>query len=196
MNDGNQLAKSIFQDEYKEQKTFWSKQIASYTKQLKLSLTDVSQMTTASLTKIIKEWDTQQWLNEIKGKETLKIYGKYKIKITEEEYFTNDEESKLMFRAGTNTLDINWRNKHFRGQTEKCPYCPEQETLQHFLLDCNAYNEIRAQHPLLAKPYNVDTDEIIADFLLFKKFEKAGDVATRKKILQNMWKKRQCTKTS
>ena len=117
-------------------------------------------MTTASLTKFIKEWDTQQWLIEVQGKETLKIYGKCKISITEKELFTNDEESKLMFRARTNTLGLNWRKRHFRGQSDQCPYCLEKETLEHFLLDCNAYNDIRAQHLVLAKPYNGNADDI------------------------------------
>ena len=85
-----------------------------------------------------------------------------------------------MYRVRTNTRYINWRKKHLRGQREMCPYCLEQSILKHFLLDCNAYNEIRAQRLLFAKPYNKDTDEFIADFLFFKKHKKASDVSTEK----------------
>ena len=48
-------------------------------------------------------------------------------------------------------------------QSVECPYCHEEECLQHFLLDCNAYNEIRAQHLPLAQTYSENTDEIMAD---------------------------------
>ena len=191
LDDDNDLARSIFFNEYKEQTTTWSKIIAGYMQELKLTLTKVSDMTSTSLAKLVREWDTQSWLKGMQNKETLKVYGKYKTNVKEEIYFTNDEESKLMFRARTNTIDLNWRRKREQND-KKCPKCEQVETLQHFLLDCNSYNEIRAQHHFLTKPFIENTDEIIANFLLLKKSETEtdGDINTRKRVLQEMWKKR------
>ena len=149
-------------------------------------------MSTISLSKLIQDWDTEKWLTGMKDKQTLAIYRRFKTKIKEETYFfTNNQASKLMFRARTNSLQLNWRNRMQREQnSQKCPNCNEEETLRYFLLECDAYNEIRAKFPFLSKPYKEDTDEIIGDFLLLKQAEIEDGISSRKAALKEMWKKR------
>ena len=79
------------------------------------------------------------------------MYGKFKNNIEEETCFTNNQESKLLLRARTDTMELNWR-KGGEQNSKLCPYCDKEETLKHFLLECDAYNEIRAQHLFLARP--------------------------------------------
>ena len=55
LDDGNELAKRIFLDEYERRKTKWSKQIAGYLNILKLSLFKISNMSRIRLTKIITD---------------------------------------------------------------------------------------------------------------------------------------------
>ena len=86
LDDGNELAKSIFEIEYQGQKSAWSKLVANYLQELNIQVSNISQMTTSALTKIIKEWDTERWLKGIKNKETLRVYGKFKNKIEEETF--------------------------------------------------------------------------------------------------------------
>ena len=83
LNDGNDLAKRIFIDEYQQQKTTWSKQILNYIKQLKLTLTKISTKSTISLSELIQDWDTERWLTGMKDKQTLAIYRRFKTKIKE-----------------------------------------------------------------------------------------------------------------
>ena len=61
-------------------------------------------------------------------------------------------------------MELNWR-KRGEQNSKLCSYCDKEETLKHFLLECDAYNEIRAQHLFLARPYKEDPDELIAYFL-------------------------------
>ena len=190
LNDGNELAKRIFLDGYEEQRTKWTKQIAWYMKELKLTLSKVSKVTHMGLTKLVNKWDTEQWIKGIREKNTLSLYGKFKTEIREEHYFTNDEESKLMFRARTDTLELNWRNKNRVPSSQACPNCQQEETLKHFLLDCDAYNGIRAKYTFLSKPLNNDTDEIMGYLLLLKTYEDDNGINSRKQALQEMWKKR------
>ena len=194
LDDGNELAKSIFEIEYQEQKSAWSRLVANYLQELYIQVSNISQMTSA-LTKTIKEWDTERWLKGMKNKETLRVYGKFKNKIEEETCFTNNQESKLLFRARTDIMELNWR-KRGEQNSKLCPYCDQEETLKHFLLESDAYNEIRAQHLFLARPYKEDPDELIADFLLLSQSKIEADIYERKNTLQEMWKKRQLMNTT
>ena len=190
LDDGNELAQRIFLDEYERQNTKWSKQIASYLNILKLTLSKISSMSRTTLTKIITEWDTDQWTMGIRDKKTLNLYGMFKTGIKEERYFTNDEASKLMFRARTDTLDLNWRKKNGLPSDRTCPNCYHQETLKHFLLDCDDYNEIRAKYTFFARPYNEDANELMGNLLVLSNCEDENDISSRKQALLDMWKKR------
>ena len=43
----------------------------------------------------------------IRDTKNLNLYGMFKTGIKEEHYFTNDEASRLMFRARADTLELN-----------------------------------------------------------------------------------------
>ena len=51
LDDGNELAKSIFEIEYQEQKSAWSKLVENYLQELNIQVSNISQMTTSALTK-------------------------------------------------------------------------------------------------------------------------------------------------
>ena len=55
--------------------------VANYLQELNIQDSNVSQMTTSALTKIIKEWDTERWLKGLKNKETLREDGKFKTRL-------------------------------------------------------------------------------------------------------------------
>ena len=63
-----------------------------------------------------------------------------------ENWVDNTLVSKLIVRGRTNTLTLNWRNR-FQNKSEQCSCCNcEIETLEHFLLDCEQYSDIRQNH--------------------------------------------------
>ena len=96
-----------------------------------------------------------------------------------------------MYRARTDTLDLNHKNKH-KGKDTTCPACGlEDETLEHFLLQCNHYGEIRQGYFFLSRPYEEDTEWIMADILLFRLNERNefenSDVEDRKQFIKRIW---------
>ena len=83
-----------------------------------------------------------------------------------------------------------WRNR-FVGKEEKCPCCDaEVETLEHFLLNCPAYQEIRNNSKLFEEEENIENVARLGNLLLFGKLNKES-IITRKMFLKDIWKKRQ-----
>ena len=59
----------------------------------------------------VRNWDTIKWNEEAHQKSTLHAYLKFKKGTKEEIWIDNIEESKLLLRARTNTLPLNWRSR-------------------------------------------------------------------------------------
>ena len=132
-DNGNQIVKDIFLDQFEKQSTKWARVIKKYLQVLNVNLQGLVNM--KDLDKSIKEIDSNLWKDEIQQKSTLKNYLIWKNNIKEEEkLYGNGLDSAILFRARTNTLDLQWR-KRFIGEDTKCKLCQEEEkTLEHFLL--------------------------------------------------------------
>ena len=116
---------------------------------------------------LIKEIDTEEWKMELAAKSTLYIYRMYKSEIEEVKYYANDLASVIMFRARTNTLQLNDRNRHTNNLVN-CQMCngEEYEDLTHFLIDCPAYERFKKN--FRRSNENIPTkEETIANYLLF-----------------------------
>ena len=62
---------------------------------------------------IIKIYDTQCWKKDLETKSSITYYKLWKGKIdSEEQLYENNNESIILFRARSNTLGLNWRNKY------------------------------------------------------------------------------------
>jgi hypothetical protein len=76
--------------------------------------------------------------------------------------YDNRYWSVLMFRSRTNTLKLGWRNR-FVGGNVQCPLCgAEEETLQHFLKECERLRGVRINQ-------QIEEDTPLEEILLFKK---------------------------
>lgn len=108
-----------------------------------LNITQLDSLTKSNIIEKVRKWDSVKWKNEIQTKSPLRIYELYKKDLKEETWADNTLGTKLILRGRTNTLTLNWRNR-FQRKSEECPCCGEEtETLEHFLLDCEEYEEIR-----------------------------------------------------
>ena len=75
-------------------------------------------------------------------KVTLKRYSIGKENIREEKWFKNENKHTTMMRARSDTLELKWRSWGSEDEKEY-PLCKYQtETLEHFLIDCNALQSI------------------------------------------------------
>ena len=70
----------------------------------------------------------------------INIYREFKKEIKEEKCYDNRPESKLLFLARTNSLDLNTENRHkkeIEEQDTSCTLCGnENEDIIHFMIDC------------------------------------------------------------
>ena len=72
----------------------------------------------------------------------------------------------------------------------KCTICGhETEDLEHSLLYCAGYNNIRMQCPILQQPYQENNLEILADLLLFKTQDPV-ETEVKKETIRKMWRER------
>ena len=70
----------------------------------------------------------------------------------------------------------------------------EEENLKHFLLHCQQYSDIRKEYTFMQQPYKADTDEHLADILLFTTDNSESEsekIDKRKTYLKKIWKERQ-----
>ena len=74
-------------------------------------------------------------------KETLRIYKIYKRGVEEISWFDNIVKTKLLIKARTDTLDLNWRGR-FKNRDTKCMCGYVSETLEHFILHCELYKDV------------------------------------------------------
>ena len=132
---------------------------------MKLTLREIKDVKKESIIMKIKEWDTARWRREAEEKSTLSIYRIHKTNIKEESWIDNTEETTLMTRARTNTLSLNWRNR-YQGKSEACPYndC-DKETLEHFILECKGYENIRRKFNIPSSNENENKEELLAQIL-------------------------------
>ena len=92
--------------------------------------------------------------------------------------------SLVLYRCCSNTLKLNDRNR-FQGESTKCIACDESvENLNHFILDCPLYQNIRIKSRLFLQPYN---ENWVAELL----FNAEIDKEEVKSVLYEFWKKRE-----
>ena len=122
---------------------FWMRVVNGYMEELGLSFEELERMTGDSVVKRVREWDTERWRTGVESKDTLEAY-RMKGQIGGVKY-DNSWGSTLMFRARSNTLGLRWRCR-FVGGDVVCGVCGVmEETLEHFLMDCEGMSEIRSR---------------------------------------------------
>ncbi len=188
----NELTRSIFLKEIENSNNKWIKTVKTYMKKIDINTAQTNNLSTHDIIQKVKKWDTTNWKQETLTKSTLYIYNTYKTEIKEESWIDNTLGSKLIVRGRTNSLNLNWRNR-FQNKSEQCPCCDcETETLEHFILDCKEYSDIRQNHSTLThNTENQDRNNIIANILVFEKDLMTEEIENRKEYMIKIWKRRQ-----
>ena len=120
----------------------------------------------------VNEWDLNRWREEVRSKTTLNHYMA-KENIGGEGGYDNSWGSVLMYRVRSNSLRLGGRERFFGGEV-RCVLCgAEEETLLHFLEECEGLRGARDRYGL----YRMD------DVLSFGRGE-WGDVKT---YLEEIW---------
>ena len=148
MSKGNQLLRDIFLNMYNQNRDALIREIRGYMVELDIgSLDMLLSLNEISLVNMIRSYDSNKWLEDIRRKSTLSIYTLNKTTIKEEIMYDNSFESTLLFRCRSNTIKLNWRNR-FEGGDIQCRACNsgEEETLEHFLIRCEGLSNVRRRY--------------------------------------------------
>ena len=151
LQSDNKLLRDIAEMDYNSRTTKLLSTTHKYMEELGILKRDLLNKTNKQLKEIITNQDSNKWREEKSSKTTLAIYNLFKNNIKEENsIYDNSEESRLLFRARSNTLNLNWRNRFKINPNEMdtiCPMCREtEETLEHFLLRCPMIESIRTKY--------------------------------------------------
>ena len=153
---------------------------------LDINLSEIENLTIDRLKGKINKVDNQMWKIDMADKETLRIYRIYKKDINEIDWYDNTFKTKLLIRARTDTLDLNWRGR-FKNKETKCVCGYISETLEHFILHCEVYKDVRMKFKILQRPYIENECELISDVLGFQKCSES-DIELRKNLILELWK--------
>ena len=186
-NDQNTLMKRIIEEKRNMKKDHWSLSVVEFMRNVNITYNELKELTKVQIKNKIKELETKQWRKETSERSSLKIYKNWKRDIRgEEQLYDNRPASVIFYKARTNNLNLNDRKRHQNGLT-KCEMCEfEREDLNHFILWCVGYQDLRAGEPLFQQPYIENEDQLIGQ-LLFE--EKNRDQV--KDILYKFWRKRE-----
>ena len=188
LEDGNELLRNVFIDQFYEKETKLIKIIKNYMEILNVNLNFIENATINEIKNKITSIDTEMWQKEVEKRSTLEIYQMNKTRIEGVTWFDNSNSSSLMIRARSDSLNLNWRKKHI-GQDTSCQCGYENESLKHFLLECENYAEIRKRFTFMQQPYINNKEKIIADILLFTEL-KEEQIDERKRYILEVWKER------
>ena len=99
-----------------------------------------------TIEKEVKRKGLIRWKTGIESKPSLKWYKKDKP--SGEKCYDGSWESKLLFKARTNSLEVNERMNRWRGEREACEKCSREdeetvETLEHVIKECPWYERER-----------------------------------------------------
>ena len=119
------------------------------------------------------------------SKPSLQLYRNWKREVKEEVVYDNTYSSVLLFKARSNTLNVNLKNRH-RGGSTICNFCKDvEESLEHFVMLCPEFAEIRQNCVELQQPYEEDHNQVLGKFLF-----KEDNIENKKDISYRMWLKR------
>ena len=191
-NGSNELVREIFLYQFYEQETKFIKKIKKYMEILNDNLLEIENSSVAKLEGKVRKVDDEMWKLEMADKETLRIYKIYKRGVGEISWFDNTVKTKLLIKARTDTLDLNWRGR-LKNRDTKCMCGYISETLEHFILHCELYKDVRMRYEILQQPYIENECELMSDILCFRNCGKK-DIENRKNLIFELWKIRK-TKT-
>ena len=102
-------------DKSTEDKNSWWKVSLKYMKEVRVKLGEIEYKKREEIAKKIRSWDTERWKTDMEGKESLIIYRTWQKEVKEEQIYDNRYSSVLLLKARTDTLPLNYKNRHTGG---------------------------------------------------------------------------------
>merc|ERR1712101_26230 len=84
----------------------WYEAVDSYIEELGINWSDLSNMTKMEIKKLVRDYDTQVWKDNLESKSTLKYYKEGKPKMGYDFCYRNSADSMFLARARVNSLKL------------------------------------------------------------------------------------------
>ena len=153
-------------------------------KKIGISFEQMVGMKKGQLIRKILKYDSIKWYDDMLRKTSLGIYRRKKREIKDEKIYSNNRASELLFRARSNTIDLNADKRH-RGGSVLCDLCENgTEDMRHFILECIRLEDKRDQQ-IMTKFWRADKNDMLAEMLFDR-----GETERMGKMLENMYSKR------
>ena len=183
----NKLLETILWSIETERETRWMKTTRKYMNVTNKIFNYIRLNSKEYLKQFTIKWDRNIWEDELEMKTSLQIYKQFEIDFAEEKIYDNRPSSTILYKARTNTLQLNVRNRHTNKEIH-CLVCDtdDKEDLYHFMLHCTAYKKQRSQSIHLQQPY-LENDQNTVGQILFDK----DNIEEKKELRFTIWKIRQ-----
>ena len=183
----NKLLETILRTIETERETRWIKTTRKYMNVTNINCNYIRLNSKEYLKQFMIKWDRNIWEDELEMKTSLQIYKKNKNDFGEEEIYENRPSSIILYKARTNALQLNDRNRHTNKEIH-CLVCDtdDKEDIYHFMLHCTAYKEQRSQSIHQQQPYLESDQNKVGHFLFDKE-----NIEEKKELLFTTWKIRQ-----
>merc|ERR1712082_589151 len=130
----NTLLKQILDIILRIGKGWWHKTLLDYLGDVGLTVGDLDRMDRSEIKLKIRDYDNRIWFDNLNLLTHRDIYRKFKRSVGRSFGYDNRMESDLLFRARSNTLDLNDFKRH-DGDVTSCEMCGGNlEDIVHFIL--------------------------------------------------------------
>ena len=185
MEGDNTLLKQVLEVIMRVGKGRWYSTLIEYLGDVGMTYDDLIRMDRSEIKIKVRNYDNKVWYDNLNLLTDREVYRRFKRSVGNSYGYDNRLESDLLFRARSNTLDLNDFRRHNGGET-KCDLCgADREDLIHFILVCPSLDRFRDKDLIekIGEPGN-GIDRV--GNLLFNK----ASIETVKKMLGTLWRER------
>ena len=187
MDSENEMVRKVLANVREEGTSRWNKILEEYLGQVGMKYEDLEMWSKEKIKRKVREWDTKEWEREIGEKGMIKLYKEYKKNMGYEGCYNNNENSKMLIRARSNTLKLNKWNERVGGPgAGRCDLCGEGDAyMVLFIPNCKTL-ENKRDGELMREVEGMGEREALGK-LLFKG-KKWGKI---RGMLMRLWRERE-----
>ena len=119
--------KSYLEHDIQTEGSEWMRTANEYRRELNISWEEFRDIDRKGLKKQIRDMDTQQWMEEMLNKPTLKWYREVKLYIGYDSCYRNNRNSEYLVKARTNSLQVEEHlGRGKRNYNKTCKLCSQE----------------------------------------------------------------------
>ena len=181
----NTLLKQVLGEIMRVGKSRWYLTLMEYLKDVGMTFEQLDRMDRTEIKNKVRNYDNRKWYENLSQLTDREVYRKFKKSVGLSYGYDNRTISDLLFRARSNTLNLNDFKRHTGGAVN-CDLCEaDREDLAHFIIECPRLERYRDRNLIGLIGGTGDRVDRVGN-LLFNK----ANIEKVKKMLGTLWKER------